>query len=219
MYLYNGGTAVHRYIKNWIPMFHHKSVSSDTVSVHRKCRTAPLRLWFCWREQEESRTRLWIFRADYIEHHFEARAMLPPISDALCNRLFLFFLHQTTEWPSEWGYDFATIWAKQRRGETPGQERHSGRTAKAFLTLSLLRAHFYTGVFHTSYVRSARQTDNNSEVVSVLPSLRSEQGTAPLALLCSYPSALVSTKRFFKSFRTHKAENTNTQRRFYGIHT
>ena len=29
-----------------------------------------------------------IFRADYIEHHFEARAMLPPISDVLCNRLF-----------------------------------------------------------------------------------------------------------------------------------
>ena len=35
-----------------------------------------------------------IFRADYIEHHFEARAMLPPISDALCNRLFLFFYIQ-----------------------------------------------------------------------------------------------------------------------------
>ena len=62
-------------------------------------------------------------------------------------------------------------------------------------------------MFHTSYVRSARLTDNNFEVVSVLPSLRSEQGAAPLALLCSYPSALASTKRFFKSFRTHKAEN------------
>ena len=37
-------------------------------------------------------------------------------------------------------------------------------------------------------MRSARQTDNNSEVVSVLPSLRSEQGAAPLALLCSYPA-------------------------------
>ena len=34
------------------------------------------------------------FRADYIEHHFEARATLPPISDALCNRLFLFFYIQ-----------------------------------------------------------------------------------------------------------------------------
>ena len=77
---------------------------------------------------------------------------------------------------------FATTRAKQRRGETPGQERHSGRTAKAFLTLSLLRAHFYTGVFHTSYWCAGnlrfptRLTDNNSEVVSVLPSLRSEQG-------------------------------------------
>ena len=50
MYLYNGGTAVIRYINNWIPMFHHKSVSSDTISVHRKYRTAPPRLWFCWRE-------------------------------------------------------------------------------------------------------------------------------------------------------------------------
>ena len=36
-------------------------------------------------------------KADYIEHRFEARAMLPPICDALCNRLFLFFLHPTTE--------------------------------------------------------------------------------------------------------------------------
>ena len=50
---------------------------------------------------------------------------------------------------------FATTRAKQRRGETPGQERHSDRTAKAFLSLSLLRAHFYTGVFHKSYVRSS----------------------------------------------------------------
>jgi len=32
-----------------------------------------------------------IFRADYIEHHFEERATLSPIFDALCNRLFLFF--------------------------------------------------------------------------------------------------------------------------------
>lgn len=50
-----------------------------------------------------------IFRADYIEHHFEARAMLPPISDALCNRLFLFVQIESQrqyilkiEWPSEW---------------------------------------------------------------------------------------------------------------------
>ena len=50
MHLYNGGTAVIRYINNWIPMFHHKSVSPDAVSVHQKYRTAPPRLWFCWRE-------------------------------------------------------------------------------------------------------------------------------------------------------------------------
>ena len=121
--------------------------------------------------------------------------------------------------PAKCCHDMSAPRRTKRRGETPGQERHSGRAAKAFLTLSLLRAHFYTGVFHTSYVRSARQTDNNYEVVSVPASLCSEQGAAPLALLCSYPSALVSTKRFFKSFRPHKAENTNTQRRFYGIHT
>ena len=30
------------------------SVSSDTVSVHRKCRTAPPRRWFCWRELYEA---------------------------------------------------------------------------------------------------------------------------------------------------------------------
>ena len=28
--------------------------SSDTVSVHRKFRTAPPRLWFCWRELYEA---------------------------------------------------------------------------------------------------------------------------------------------------------------------
>ena len=48
-----------------------------------------------------SRTRLWIFRADYIEHHFEARAMLTPISDVLCNRLFLFCHFSKTQFSSE----------------------------------------------------------------------------------------------------------------------
>ena len=65
----------------------------------------------------------------------------------------------------------------------PGRNDIRVERQKRFLTLSLLRAHFYTGVFHTSYVRSARQTDNNSEVVSVPASLCSEQGAAPLALL------------------------------------
>lgn len=121
---------------------------------------------------------------------------------------------------------FVTTRAKQRRGETPGQERHSGRTAKAFFTLSLLRAHFYTGVFHTSYVRSERQTDNNSEVVSVLPSLCSEQGAAPLALLCSYPADaphLMRPLRVQNDFANHsvptRLKTINTQRRLYGTHT
>ena len=55
------------------------------------------------------------FRADYIEHHFEARAMLPPIFDALCNRLFLFAQIEPQrqyilkiEWPSEW--DMSLRW-------------------------------------------------------------------------------------------------------------
>ena len=81
-------------------------------------------------------------KADYIEHRFEARAMLPPICDALRNRLFLFsqnIWHGATPWNrcrfQNWmtvrmGYDFAMTWAKQRRGETPGQERDSGKTAK-----------------------------------------------------------------------------------------
>ena len=131
MYLYNGGTAVIRYMNKWIPMFHHRSVLSDTVSAHRKCRTAPPRLWFCWREQEESRTRLWIFRADYIEHHFEARATLPPILGALCNRLFLFFLHSTTEWPSEWDMFSGEVMPRYERtkeNETLGWDSRAGTT-------------------------------------------------------------------------------------------
>ena len=58
-------------------------------------------------------------------------------------------------------------------------------------------------------MRSARPTADNCEVASVLPSLRSEQGAAPLALLRSYPCVLAGTKRFFKSFRPHKAENNH----------
>lgn len=138
----------------------------------------------------ESRTRLWIFRADYIEHHFEARAMLPPISDALCNRLFLFSSTSDNWMTVRMGYDFAMTWAKQRRGETPGQERHSGRTAKAFLTLSLLRAHFYTGVFHTSYVRSARLTDTNSELYLSLRHCVPDKGLHPLRCFTAIPASL-----------------------------
>ena len=42
-----------------------------------------------------------ISRSDYIEHHFEARAMLPPIFDVLCNRLFLFCHFSQTPFSSE----------------------------------------------------------------------------------------------------------------------
>ena len=38
-------------------------------------------------------------KADYIEHRFEARAMLPPICDALRNRLFCFRKISDTELP------------------------------------------------------------------------------------------------------------------------
>ena len=39
------------------------------------------------------------YKADYIEHRFEARAMLPPICDALRNRLFCFHKISDTELP------------------------------------------------------------------------------------------------------------------------
>ena len=38
-------------------------------------------------------------KADYIEHRFEARAMLPPIGDALRNRLFVFTKYLTRSYP------------------------------------------------------------------------------------------------------------------------
>ena len=39
------------------------------------------------------------YKADYIEHRFEARAMLPPICDALRNRLFVFTKYLTRSYP------------------------------------------------------------------------------------------------------------------------
>ena len=45
-------------------------------------------------------------KADYIEHRFEARAMLPPICDALRNRLFCFHKISDTELPHETDADF-----------------------------------------------------------------------------------------------------------------
>ena len=128
MYLYNGGTT--EYQCSTIGRFIRHGIGTPEVP---NCSTTP---WVLLAGAVWSRTRLWIFRADYIEHHFEARAMLPPISDALCNRLFLFFSKTFSRfyiqnWMTVWmRYDFAMTWAKQRRGETPGQERHSGKTAK-----------------------------------------------------------------------------------------
>ena len=94
MYLYNGGTTEYQcsIISRFHPTRYRHTGSAELLhyafgSVGGSCRKQNPTL---------------IFSADYIEHHFEARAMLPPISDALCNRLFLFFLHPTTEWPSEW---------------------------------------------------------------------------------------------------------------------
>ena len=46
------------------------------------------------------------YKADYIEHRFEARAMLPPICDALRNRLFCFHKISDTELPHETDADF-----------------------------------------------------------------------------------------------------------------
>ena len=66
------------------------------ASIAEKCRTAPPRLWFCWRELYEAEPDFEL-KADYIEHRFEARAMLPPICDALRNRLFCFYKISDTE--------------------------------------------------------------------------------------------------------------------------
>ncbi len=97
-------------------------------------------------------------------------------------------------------YDFAMTWANQRRSETPGQERHSGRTAKAFLTLSLLRAHFYTGVFHISYVRSARLTDTTSKLYLSLRHSVPNKGLYPLRCYAAIPAPLWVRNDFSNHF-------------------
>ena len=58
------------------------------------------------------------------------------------------------------------------------------------LTLSLLRAHFYTGVFHTSYVRSARLTADNCVVTSVLRHSVPNKGLHPLRYFAAIPASL-----------------------------
>ena len=71
-----------------------KSVSSDTASVRYENTELLYHAFGSVGRSCMKQNPTLIFRADYIEHHFEARAMLPPISDALCNRLFLFFYIQ-----------------------------------------------------------------------------------------------------------------------------
>ena len=63
------------------------------------------------------------------------------------------------------------------------------------LTLSLLRAHFYTGVFHTSYCALCEATQPTAMLV-LFASLRSGQGSATLALLRSYPGELALSHDF-----------------------
>ena len=101
------------------------------------------------------------------------------------------------------------LWERARKTllKKQGQERHSGRTANRILTLSLLRAHFYTGVFHTSYVRSARLQQPTAMLV-LSASLRSGQGSATLAPLCSYPGALAFQTDFTNQFETASLKRT-----------
>ena len=82
MYLYNGGTTEYQCstIGRFHPTRYRYTGSTELLhhaigSVGRSCTKQNPTL---------------IFGADYIEHHFEARATLLLISDALCNRLFLF---------------------------------------------------------------------------------------------------------------------------------
>ena len=72
----------------------------------------------------------------------ESRA--PAYSCYLCIEFFILFSKKDTiiqhsefkwrhldNWMTVWmGYDFAMIWARQRCGDSPKQERHSGRIAK-----------------------------------------------------------------------------------------
>lgn len=60
-----------------------------TVLVHQKCRAAHNAVGSVGRAIRKQNLSL-NFKADYIEHHFEARAMLPPICDTLCNQFFCF---------------------------------------------------------------------------------------------------------------------------------
>lgn len=141
MYLYNGGTTEYQCstISRFHPTRYRYTGSAELLhhafgSAGGSCRKQNPTLNF---QSRLHRTSLWS------ESHAPARFLMLCVIGSFC-------FSTSNNWMTvRMGYDFAMTWAKQRRGETPGQERHSGRAVKAFLTLSLLRAHFYTGVFHT----------------------------------------------------------------------
>ena len=71
----------------------------------------------------------------------------------------------------------------------PGRNDIRVERRKRFLTLSLLRAHFYTGVFHTSYVRSARLS-TRQRCWCCLRHCVSVKGLPPLRCYAAIPAHL-----------------------------
>ena len=57
--------------------------------------------------------------------------------------------------------------------------------------------------------RSFRACTETSDMKFATTRAKQRRGETPLALLCSYPSALAGAKRFFKSFRPNKSENNH----------
>ena len=137
-YLYNNGTAVHRYINNWINC----STILRNVGSARHGFGAPKSaelLHYAFGSVGRSCTKqnpTLNYKADYIEHRFEARALLPPICDALRNRLFCFHKISDTEltpWNrcrfQNWMTVWMGIWLCDDMSEaTPGWESRAGTT-------------------------------------------------------------------------------------------
>ena len=101
----------------------------------------------------------------------------------------------------------------------PGRNDIRVERQKRFLTLSLLKAHFYTGVFHTSYVRSARPTADNCEVASVLRHSVPNKGLHPLRCSAAIPASLWGRNDFSNHSVPTRLKTITTQRRFYGLQT
>ena len=82
--LYNVGVENLSTTYNWIDMFIYiwEEVGTARHGIGTpevpSCSNRP---WFCWQEQALRQNPSLNFKADYIEHHFEARATLPPIFD------------------------------------------------------------------------------------------------------------------------------------------